>query len=185
MNNNFVTMIQILWLFIWGSAAYVNYLLLKDASESGRYNSVGVLLAIFLLLSFHWAYQLGLSVIQCTIAGTVACWWFQPEHSYPVRQSLARALSTQFGSLCFGSFLIAFLRALRDITQLARDSLRRRDGRSDNIIASCLLMMVEIILNGLQGALTYFNRYAIVYVSVYGEDFLSSGTKVTELFSNR
>jgi hypothetical protein len=56
------------------------------------------------------------NVAHVTVAGSVATWWFAPaparQSQTAVRASLRRALSTSFGSICYGSLIIAVLQVI-------------------------------------------------------------------------
>ena len=55
-------------------------------------------------------------------AGVVSTWWFNPDDagsccSVAIRSSCIRASTTSFGSICFGSILVAFIQTPRAILQ--------------------------------------------------------------------
>ena len=79
--------------------------------------------------------------MHVTTAGTVATWWFVPDEastswSQAMKDSLFRALSYSFGSICFGSFLISFVQALRALENYTRND---RDAQFLYCITQCLL----------------------------------------------
>ena len=68
-------------------------------------------------------------------------------------------MTTSFGSICFGSLLVAIVQAIRQIVEAAR--------RNDDLgpfIACC----IDCILGCIEGLLEYFNKWAFVYVGLYG-----------------
>jgi hypothetical protein len=75
----------------------------------------------FLLLSVYWGQQVLHNVSTCTIAGTVASWWYQHDSAIStsvVSKSLGRSLTTSFGSICFGSLIVALVQALRTVSSV-------------------------------------------------------------------
>jgi len=143
-----------------------------------------------LAVSLYWGIQVIKSVVQVTVAGTLACWWFQPQRPSPVRGSLFRALTTSFGSICFGSLIVAVIQALREVLHgLRRRAQSGRGNRDRNAIVDCLqsilLMILEYLMDLLEQAVRYFNKYAFCYVAAYGLSFVKSGRLVTSLFTNR
>ena len=181
-----------LFVICWASAVtfVISYFHIANndqnrSPEESKLSAPAVLSLVGLLFSLHWTTQLIKAIIQSVVAGSVACWWFDPDRRAPVRASLTRAITTQLGSLSFASLLVAVIRTLRDVVKVVRSSLRRPDGRNSNIAESCALCIVDAILRQLDYAVTYFNSYAIIYVSVYGEEFLHAGRKVMDLFANR
>lgn len=65
-----------------------------------------------------------------------------------VNSSFIRTVTTSFGSICFGSFLVAILQALRALANSARDN-------GDAQIFACI---AECILGCLASILEYFNK---------------------------
>ena len=82
----------------------------------------------------------------------VGTWWHSPEDngycSSAVIQSFIRTVTTSFGSICFGSLLVAILQALRAIANMAQ-------AEGDAGIGACI---AECILVCLQSILEYFNK---------------------------
>jgi hypothetical protein len=145
-----------------------------------------------LFLSLYWGIQVIKSVVQTTIAGTLACWWFQPTRESPVRGSLFRSLTTSFGSVCLGSLLVALVQAVRQVVEMLRQQVRRRSENSDRrggggsaLFASCCLCLLDGLLDWVDKAMQYFNKYAFCYVAAYGLGFVQAGKLVTTLFYSR
>jgi len=135
---------------------------------------------LFLLfLSYFFTHQVIQNTMHVTVAGTVGTWWFSPDDatsccSSGMMGSLFRALTTSFGSICFGSLLVAILQAVRALANSARNN--------DNGILICI---ADCILGLLESLLEYFNKWAFVYVGLYGYSYLEAGKNVFTLFKNR
>lgn len=127
----------------------------------------------FLLLSFYWGLQVFKNVGHVTVAGTVATFWYNAESAGATGSSLKRATTTSFGSICFGSLLVAILQALRSLAESQREE------------GSFLGCICECILGCLQAIMEYFNRWAFVYVGIYGYKFTQAGKAVFDLFNQR
>ncbi|RLO12805.1 hypothetical protein DYB28_001679 [Aphanomyces astaci] len=82
-------------------------------------------------------------------------------------------MTTSFGSICMGSLLVAILEALES---MAKEARKKGNG------AACV---AECILNMLRGILEYINRWAFVYVGMYGFPFAHAGKAVYGLFQTR
>ena len=103
------------------------------------------------------------NTIQVIIAGVVSTWWFAPEDassfcSSAIRDSFLRATTTSFGSICFGSLLVAIIETLRAMVESARSD-------SDNG-AAFILCIVDCLLSCLKGIIEYFNKFAYIYVGM-------------------
>lgn len=66
------------------------------------------------ILGLYWVMELIMSMGQFVIASSTAMWYFghlpQLNFHRPVFKSYKRAYTTQFGSLCFGSLILALVR---------------------------------------------------------------------------
>jgi len=115
--------------------------------------------------------------IHVQVAGVTATWWISPEENgccgSAVTNSFIRTMTTSFGSICFGSLLVAILQTLKTLARSAREN-----GGIGACIAECILGCLEAILQ-------YFNKWAFIYVGIYGFPYIKAGKSVFELFKNR
>eukprot|EP01084_Bolivina_argentea_P208146 354987_1 len=125
---------------------------------------------IFLLLvSFYWGVNVWRNVSHTTTCGVAATWYFNPGQLInPSRASFKRAMTTSFGSICFGSLLVALLQALR--------GMLRNSGCKGCLI--CILACIERLMR-------YFNAYAFAQVAIYGTNFWTSASRTVDLFMKR
>lgn len=167
------------WTLLWTSSFLSGmYVYLQcDGMECSEDSSSGIVTFLF-FLSFYWTQQVIKNVVHVTVAGTVGTWWFSPHEansccSSAVRGSLFRATTYSFGSICFGSLIVAIIQALREMA---------REGRSRGDMLACC---AECILGCLQGIAEYFNKWAYSFVGLYGYGFLEAGKEVINLFKER
>mmetsp|Transcript_4428 Transcript_4428/g.6738 ORF Transcript_4428/g.6738 Transcript_4428/m.6738 type:complete len:452 (-) Transcript_4428:372-1727(-) len=150
-----------------------------DGSEYSNCNTnYGYLFLLF--LSFYFTHQVLQNCVHVTVSGVVGTWWFAPEESSSccssaVLDSFVRTVTTSFGSICFGSLLVAIVQALRAIANQAQ-------ANGDNEIIACI---ASCILSCLESLIEYFNKWAFVYVGLYGYSYLEAGKNVFTLFQNR
>eukprot|EP00271_Cylindrocystis_brebissonii_P000889 TRINITY_DN11064_c0_g1_i2.p1 TRINITY_DN11064_c0_g1~~TRINITY_DN11064_c0_g1_i2.p1 ORF type:complete len:535 (-),score=92.06 TRINITY_DN11064_c0_g1_i2:1182-2786(-) len=153
--------------------------LLGAAGAADLSNSV--LVISLMLLSLFWSMEVIRNVIHTTTCGTVATYYFQKyemPHN-PTGRSLGRALTTSFGSICLGSFIVAFLQTLRALVSMARSD--NQDSAITAIISSC----AECILACLEAIVRYFNKWAYVQVAVYGKSFVQAARDTWDLFETQ
>lgn len=93
--------------------------------------------------------------VHVTIAGVIGTWWVAPEEngfcSGAVCNSFIRTMTTSFGSICFGSLLVAIIRSLEAIARQARQS---EDGAAAIIACIC----------GKLGLVKYFLFFAFFFL---------------------
>lgn len=85
-----------------------------------------------------------------------------------------RSLTTSFGSICFGSLIVAIIQAVKEMVRSMREN-------GDSFIICC----AECLLGCLESLVEYFNKWAYVYVGLYGMSFMEAGSNVMTLFRNR
>jgi len=147
--------------------------------QSSLETSTGAV-TFLLLVSFYWTYQVLCNTIHVTTAGTVGTWWFVPREangccSTALRDSFRRATTYSFGSICLGSLLVAVVQALRMMAHQARQN-------EDMQLLACVL---EFILACIQDIVEYFNKWAYVYVGLYGFGYIEAGRNVIQLFQQK
>ena len=145
-----------------------------DAYYGGSGSALNGGLYFLMLISLYWGGSVISNVVHCVVAGTVSAWWFQGNDvgRTPVFDSFSRAVSYSFGSICFGSLIVAVLKAIKQVLKEAQ--------RNKN--AQLLMCCIMCILNMIESMLEFFNRYAYCYVAIYGYDFRKAGKSVFDLF---
>ncbi|KAL3636103.1 hypothetical protein CASFOL_020650 [Castilleja foliolosa] len=93
----------------------------------------------------------------------------------PVMSSLQYAVTTSFGSICYGSLFTAAIRTLRWEIR----GLRSKIGSNE-----CLLCCVDFLFHLVEFLVRWFNKYAYVQIAVYGKSFNHSAKDAWELFQS-
>ena len=137
-------------------------------------------MAFLLFLSYFWTHQVLSNTMHVTSAGVIGTWWFAPAEassfcSRSIGDSFGRATTYSFGSICFGSLIVAVIQALRQMNHHLRS-------QEDAQIIVCL---IDCILGCIEGIIEYFNRWAYIYVGLYGYSYLDAGRNVITLFQNK
>ena len=126
---------QTIWLIIW--------MMGFSYSIDGTKSTESV---IFLyIIAYYWTFQIIKNIVLCTICGCVAVWYFlYPSHlpNKPVFNSFKRSITTSFGSICYGSLIIAIIQTLRIILNILRSMIKERN---NNICIQCIFVC---IING-------------------------------------
>lgn len=118
---------QTVWLLLWSLSAIGIYQMIKDSdpgcdkvNAQGRPERMcggvgGGFALFFMLISVYWGQQVLQNILTCTTSGVVASWWYQPNTKKVTAGALYRSLTSSFGSICFGSLIVAVLQALRTV----------------------------------------------------------------------
>lgn len=152
----------------------------NSSGDSSDLSPLGSAVAFFFVLSFYWTHQVLKNIVRVTVSGVVGTWWFTPAEagsfcSTAVAGSFIRSTTYSLGSICFGSLIVAIL-------QMLRDSLRRAQNDRNGGILRCVAMC---ILSYIERLVEYFNKWAYVYVGLYGYGYIDAGKKVINLFKTR
>lgn len=166
---------QAAWIAVWSIGALSA---LGSASNSNSSDSEGSGFVLFLLLiSMFWTSQVVSNVVLVCAGGAMAEWFFRYPASIsktPTKDSFKRATTSAFGSICYGSFVISVIKAMRVMVQMSR--------QNDNSFIRCC---AECILRCLEGIIEYVNLYAFTYVSIYGMGYCDAAKSVWDLFKSR
>lgn len=145
----------------------------------------GALAVFLMLLSFYWGSQVFSNVMTFVSATVVRHWWFGPEPSggskSPVWLGLKRAFTTSFGSIAFGSLIVAFLRALEAMARSAERNAKKDGNAGAAFAAACLLCALQCV----RKLAEYFNQWAYIICALTGRSFVASGKEAKRMFMVR
>jgi len=155
-----------------------------DGTEScsTQVNGGSYPLLIYALFCFYWGSQVIMNVVHTTVAGVFGTFYFlygtpQMPSGSPTWPALRRSCTTSLGSICFGSLIIAILKTLRTLANVASD-------QSDGILAfvACIIMC---ILSCIENMVEYFNFYAFTQVAVYGKPYCQAAKDTWTMIKDR
>ena len=165
---------------VWWSLAFVSTSFVSNGctADGCEQDPSPVVLFLF-LLSYFWTAGVIKNTVHVTVAGTVGTWWFVPLEassccSRAIGDSWMRAMTTSFGSICFGSLVVAIIQAVKEMIHQARHS-------DDSMLLSC----AECLVGCIERLVEYFNQWAYVFVALYGFPFMEAGSNVMSLFRER
>ncbi|GAX27597.1 hypothetical protein FisN_13Hh314 [Fistulifera solaris] len=158
------------------------------------HDSIPLWMAVLWLLAVYWTQSVVQNVIRATTAGAVGAWWFRsPDEEVEeeggcccctgqqdVHDAWHRATTYSFGSICFGSLVVALVQVLERVVAEARRQRQRQHGHD-----SLWLCLLDCLIESLGRVLEYFNSWAFLYVGIYGYDYMSAGQHVMTLFQQR
>ena len=167
--------LQTFWLIIW----LMGFSYSIDGTDATQ---ITIFLYIF---AYYWTFQVITNIVLCTICGTIGVWYFLfPQYvpNKPVYASFRRSITTSFGSICYGSLIIAVVQTIRLFITLLRSIVR---DRNNNFCAQCILGCISCMLQCIEDIIEYINHYAFVRISIYGMNFCNSAKETLQLFRSR
>jgi hypothetical protein len=99
------------------------------------------------LFSFYWTSQVIQTWVHVTTSGVFATYYFlEGTHegvpSSPTLKSAKRASTTSFGSICFGSLIVAVLQVIR---ALLRTAAQESDNPFGAFCFACASIIIDIV----------------------------------------
>jgi len=142
-------------------------------------------LMYYMIFGFFWTTAFLSAVMQHSVAGAMSTWYFsrnnidykQSRFSSPAFQALFRSFTTSFGSLAFGSLILAVVQFINYLVQQSKQANR------SNKVVWCILCCIQCCLGCLQGFISFLNTFAYIYVAMYGESFCTSARNCFNLLS--
>lgn len=129
-------------------------------------------LIFFITFAAYWISEWIKNTIHTTISGVYGSWYFLP-NNFPkgaTRGALRRALTYSFGSISFGSLIVAIINCLRQLCSIAQNQ-QGANGNIAGYIAFCVLSYLIAILDW---AVQFINRYAFSHIALYGKSYIAA-----------
>ncbi|CCE65115.1 hypothetical protein TPHA_0J02940 [Tetrapisispora phaffii CBS 4417] len=136
---------------------------------------VGIL--VFVFFSGYYITEVIRNCIHVTISGIYGSWyyWYKVPNSFPrwpALGSFKRAMTTSFGSICFGSLIVTVIETIKEIVRLLRQG--SQVDNSFGSFAGIAFIFLDWIISFLQWVAQYFNHYAYCFIALYGKPYLKS-----------
>ena len=138
-----------------------------------------VFLMFILFFLIYWHNIVSINVAHVTACGVMGTWLYTDLVEGVTRNSFKRAVTTSFGSICFGALIEAIVRALSAIVRYLQNQNR------DNAVVCVILCILRCILDCIGDIIEYLNSYAFVYVALYGEPYLQSAKNLWQMFKSK
>ena len=146
---------------------------------------------VFVLFMLFWLTAFNVGLNEMTIAGSFgAYYWTRYSHidkhyknklpTFTVLGSFFRAIFYHFGTLAFGSLLIAIVKLIRVILEFIDKKLKAQTG-GENKLVKYLMCCCKCCFWCLERFLKFMNRYAFVITAVYSLNFCRAASKAFQL----
>lgn len=169
--------VTLIYTSFWAAAAGSLAWIYQGNKSDESTDTLALVLFIYSAFSLFWTSQVIANTVQTTIAGVYASFYFFYRSGQtvvaPTKGALRRALTYSFGSICFGSLILATLQTIRFCIRLFSD---------DNSVAGCI---ADCILGFIEGLVEYFNYYAYTQVAIYGKPYVQAARDTWRLVKTR
>ncbi|GAB0135271.1 Protein pns1 [Epichloe bromicola] len=181
------------WFAVTLTAIYVTYQPDRNnpkcgANGSGCSKGKVIGLIVFASFCFYWFSEVIKNVIHTTIAGVYGSWFFSGGgNNFPkgaTRGSAKRALTYSFGSISFGSLLVAIVQLLRQLCSVARQQAGDQGG-IEGFIGVAFFCVLGCLISLLDWALQFLNKYAFCHIALYGKAYIPAASDTFKMMKDR
>lgn len=163
------------WFSVTLVAIYAKYKPGGPGCDVGGSCSNGKLIGFIVFVTFagYWITEVIKNVIHVTISGVYGSWYFcaQKPGGFPrgaTRGAFKRSVTYSFGSISFGSLLVAIIQFLRQACSVAQQN----EAAQGNIVGQILFCVLGCFISLLNWAVQFINEYAFSYIALYGKAYI-------------
>ncbi|KKY22709.1 putative protein pns1 [Phaeomoniella chlamydospora] len=143
-------------------------------------------LVVFVTFAGYWITEWLKNTIHTTIAGVYGSWYFcaGKQSGMPkgvTRGAFRRCMTYSFGSISFGSLIVAIINMLRQACSIAR----HQEAAQGNLIGSIMFCVLGCIIGILEWAVKFINRYAFSYIALYGKAYIPAAKDTWRMMKDR
>ncbi|KAL4931163.1 plasma-membrane choline transporter-domain-containing protein [Aspergillus undulatus] len=143
-------------------------------------------LVVYVTFAMYWFSEWIKNTTHTTIAGVYGSWYYfansprgLPAHA--TRGAFKRATTYSFGSISFGSLIIAIINCLRQVCSVAQ----RHEAAERNLLGSIAFWTLGCFISLLDWLVTFFNRYAFCHIALYGKPYIASAKDTWSMMKDR
>ncbi|TVY16958.1 Protein pns1 [Lachnellula arida] len=143
-------------------------------------------LIAFITFAAYWITEVIKNVIHVTISGVYGSWYFcsQTPGGFPkraTRGAFKRSMTYSFGSISFGSLIVAIIQCLRQACSIAQQN----EFAQGNIVGSILFCILGCFIGILDWAIQFINEYAFSYIALYGKAYFPAAKTTWTMMKDR
>uniref|UniRef100_A0A060T496 Protein PNS1 n=1 Tax=Blastobotrys adeninivorans TaxID=409370 RepID=A0A060T496_BLAAD len=158
-----------------------------QCAEGGCSQGKLVGLIVYMVFAAYYISEVIKNVIHVSISGVYGSWYYcsksdQGMPKWPAWGAFKRAMTYSFGSICFGSLIVAIINFIREILNAAQHVNQDNGG---NIAVTIVLCFAQCCVGILDWAVTYFNHYAYTFIALYGKAYLPSAKDTWQLVKHK
>ncbi|KAI9043669.1 choline transporter-like family protein [Aspergillus affinis] len=143
-------------------------------------------LVVYVTFAMYWFSEWWKNTIHTTIAGVYGSWYFfggspdgMPKGA--TRGAFRRATTYSFGSISFGSLILAIINMLRQACSVAQ----RHEASEGSLVGSIAFWILGCLISLLDWLVTFFNRYAFCHIALYGKAYIPSAKDTWKMMKDR
>ncbi|KAL9596604.1 MAG: hypothetical protein Q9219_005687 [cf. Caloplaca sp. 3 TL-2023] len=158
-----------------------------SSGSGGTCSSAKVIgLIVFVTFAGYWITEWLKNTIHSVIAGVYGSWFFMAGKpggmpSGATRGAFRRSMTYSFGSISFGSLVVALINMVRQAVSIAQ----QQEAQEGNIVATIAFCCLGCIIGLLDWAVQFINRYAFSHIALYGKAYIPAAKDTWTMMKNR
>ncbi|GAA5927016.1 hypothetical protein JCM1841_001611 [Sporobolomyces salmonicolor] len=156
----------------------------SGAGTSGGHASSGALigLMVFAVFSYYYTSQFIVNLFLTIEAGIFGSYYYSgPNAKRTAWGAFKRASTYSFGSIAFGSLVVAVLDVLRAAFQI----LQGYESGQGDVLGAAVACVAQCCIGCISWAVSFFNRYAYIEIALYGKPYIAAAKDTWSLFKDR
>ena len=132
-------------------------------------------LLVFITFAGYWISEWIKNTLHSTIAGLYGSWYFcagkpggMPRGA--TRGAFRRSVTYSFGSISFGSLVVALINMIRQACSIAQ----QQEASEGNIVGTIMFCILGCIIGIIDWAVQFVNRYAFIHIALYGKSYIAA-----------
>lgn len=182
------TLAGLAWSFTLGTAGLGLYALYDEgrvhvpqASQASNSSAAEDVIYFLVCLIFGWGFYTVSNLSHTAYCGVFGRWYFEGEDklkdSKPVTDSLKIACTKSFGSVAFGSLIIAVIRAMEKLLRkMSHDA-----GEDGNMVMCIIFCVLSVLVSCLGDLVEWISNYIYVQVALRGLSFINGASATYSL----
>ena len=143
-------------------------------------------LIVFITFAGYWISEFIKNVIHTIIAGVYGSWYFCAGKPGGIPKgatmgAFKRSMTYSFGSISFGSLIVAIINMLRQACSIAK----AQSGQDGNIIGTIFFCVLGCLIGILDWAVQFINRYAFSHIALYGKAYIPAAKDTWKMMKDR
>ncbi|KAI9742909.1 MAG: putative choline transporter, neither null mutation nor overexpression affects choline transport [Claussenomyces sp. TS43310] len=143
-------------------------------------------LVVFITFAMYWISEVIKNVMHVTISGVYGSWYFcsQKPGGFPrkaTRGAFRRSMTYSFGSISFGSLLVAIVQTLRQGCSIAQQT----EGAQGNLVGQIFFCILGCLIGLLDWLIQFLNEYAFSYIALYGKAYIPAAKSTWKMMKDR
>lgn len=143
-------------------------------------------LIVFITFAGYWITEWIKNTLHSTVAGVYGSWFFcagkpggMPRGA--TRGAFKRAVTYSFGSISFGSLVVAIINMIRQAVSIAQS----QQGQQGNIAGQIAFWILGCIIGLIDWAVRFINRYAFAHIALYGKAYIPAAKDTWKMMKDR